>query len=1321
MDGPVSITTRVRRVRLTSAQEALWLAEQMSPDTSLQHVYAAWRLAGTVNVPALQQALQEVVRHHPVMSVSIDVDNGEPFQVVQAGSDVPLEIIDCAGGENETPDDAIRETVMSTLQRTFDLTSGPLTRVTLVRCGAARYILCVAAHHIVWDGLSTDVFARELGSCYVSALDGTPIASEQTRASFLDVAATAGGGLNAVQAADLAWWKENLTPLPPALCLSRGHTVGAHGARAMTVSRVLSSELTAGIREISRAERVTPFMTMLAAFAAVLFRLTGQTDMTVAVPVSGRTDPDTERMIGLFVQTLPARVSVPRDEGFAGLMRRVRGVTLDAMAHQALPYPVLVREMAFDHREATDPLCQVAFQLRRRVQDNLVLPGMSVDRYDVGAPPSAYDLTMTVEDEGESMTILLSFDPTVVDVGTAQQLLKRYELLLTAALDTPDDRVGDLDVLEAGEEHLLLDEWGGRAKAGFVPRATVHALVEGCAGAHPDAVAVEEGADAMTYGELNAKADRLALLLRAHGVLPRSVVGLLMGRSAATVVAMLAILKAGASYLPLDPDYPSARLSAMIQATHPALVLAASKPREDIAQGITVMVMDTVLAETSSLSGEVEDAHTGPEDPAYIIFTSGSTGEPKGVVVPHRGVVQLVSDHGYWDGDESDCVAYLSTVAFDAATFEVWGALCRGARLVVVDRDTVLSPALLGLKFERYRVTTALFTTSLFNVLVREAPALLRRLRLVLFGGEMADPAAVRLLLASGPPTRLINAYGPAEATTIALWHEVRDVAPAAVTVSVGRPIAGATAYVVDTLGHLMPPGVPGELCIGGAGVALGYLGDEELTAARFVPDPWTTVPDSRLYRTGDSAVWREDGNLELRGRLDEQIKLRGFRIEPREIVAALERVDRVRQAVVIVREDRPGDRRLVSYLVSGDGKPLDVGAIAASLAAVLPSFMLPSAYVQMPSLPTTPVGKLDARSLPAPVPRVGPAGVTAPSNETERQLTEVWKRVLGLNRVGIDDNFFELGGHSLIAVRLVADVEHLMGIRIPMSTLFEAPTVRTLARLLSTEGWTPDWNCLVPVCTTGSLPPIFCPHGDQVSWLSRMSRELGMDQPLYALQPQGLDGRTEPLQSIESMAARYIAEIRNVVPHGPYYLLGYSLGGAVAFEMARQFEACGQRVAFLGLIDSAFPGVWDVWPVPLLVRLRLHVREIARRNPTDAVRYMGHRVESLWRRIAVDRVSRAVSARRVASASERAWTSYVPGAWTGRLTFFASTERGETIWEDSRGRWSTVVIGEMEVVPVDGTHGSVVNGANLVGLAESIRNSLCLARERFEVDARAE
>lgn len=1331
MDGLVSIETRERRVRLTAAQETLWLAEQMSPGTSLRHVRGAWRLVGTVDVPALQRALGAVVRRHPVMSASIDVEDGVAFQVVRAESGVSLELIDCAGEEGEASDDTVRQTVSAVLHRAFGLEAGPLTRVALIRWSATHSILCVAAHHIVWDGVSTDVFARELGACYASALDGTLDESEDTHASFLDVAAAAGEGLNPAQAADLAWWKENLTPLPPPLCLVAKHTAWTHAAQASTVSRDLDRALTARIREFSHAKSATPFMTTLSAFASLLFRLTGQTDMTIAVPVSGRTEPGSERMIGMFVQTLPIRVTIRPDECFAELLRRVRGMTLDAMAHQAVPYPALVREMAFGRYEAADPLCQVAFQLRRHVQGDLVLTGMSVDRYEVGAPSSVYDLTMTIEDDGELLTSLICFDPAVIGGDTVRRLLKRYEILLTTAVGTPDVQIAELGMLEEGEECLLIDDWGGRSREGCVPSTTVHALVEGHARAHPDAVAVEEGTDTLTYGELNARAEQLAFLLHEYGVSSGSIVGLLMGRSADTVVAMLATLKAGAAYMPLDPDYPPARLSAMIRAGHPALVLAASKPREDLAPGVTVLVLDVALSEASSLSGENQDAHMEPEDPAYIIFTSGSTGEPKGVIIPHRGVIQLVSDHGYWDGDERDCVAHLSTVAFDAATFEVWGALCRGARVVVVDHDTVLSPALLGLTFERHRVTTAFLTTSLFNVLAREAPGLLRRLRVVLFGGEMADPEAVRFLLASGPPARLLHVYGPTETTTFALWYEVCDVAPAAITVPVGRPIAGATAYVLDASGHLMPPGTPGELCIGGSGVALGYLGDEQLTAARFVPDPWAAGAGLRLYRTGDSAVWREDGNLELGGRLDDQIKLRGFRIELGEIVVALERLDRVRQAVVIVREDRPGDRRLVSYVVSVDGQLLDTGAIASSLAESLPSFMLPSAYVQVFSLPMTPAGKLDVRSLPAPISSIAVAGLAEPSTEAERQLLEVWKRVLGLESVAIDDDFFELGGHSLTAVRLVADVERLMGIRIPMSTLFEAPTVHKLAGLLSTAGWTPDWSCLVPICTTGSLPPIFCVHGygSQVLWLSDMARELGAVQPIYGLQPQGLDGRMEPLRRIEDMAARYVTEIRGVVPHGPYYLLGYSLGGTVAFEMARQMEACGLRVAYLGLIDSGFPGVMNIWKVPLRVRLGLHAKEIARRAPADAVRYMVRRIRSLWRRVVPDMDDRALSEQRVSLASEIAWRTYVPGTWNGRLTFFASIERGDTIWEDSRvqwqkdsqERWSAVVHGEMEVVPVHGTHATILKGANVARLSEAIRESLNTARKRCEADSREE
>ncbi|HWQ21986.1 MAG TPA: amino acid adenylation domain-containing protein, partial [Clostridia bacterium] len=1068
MSDVISRKTGTRHVRLTPAQEALWLAEQMNPGTSLRHVCGAWELTGSVDLRSLRDALVEVVRRHPVMSASIEVVDGMPFQVITDRGEVPLQIVDCASGtDRETCDDAMRRTVSSVLHRAFDFRSGPLARVALVRRDDAHGILCVAAHHVIWDGLSTDVFAREMSSCYASMLGGTALEPAGTGTSFLDLAATAADGLSAAQETDLEWWKDNLTPLPDALVLPSGLTRAVGPVLAMAVSSVLDHELSARVRQASRAEHATPFMTMFAAFAALLFRLTGQKDMTVAVPASGRTGPDSERMIGLFVQTLPIRISVKPTVCFSELIRRVRGATLDAMAHQALPYPALVRELAPERHEATDPLCQVAFQLRRHVTGLLVLPGVRVDEYDVDAPASAYGLTMTIDDTGDLMTCSISFDPAAFDADMVQHLLRRYKLLLDTSTRVPGTRLEDLSILGEGEEDMMLDEWGGRRRSGSVPALTAHAVVRAYARARPDAVAVEEGDRALTYAELDAKADRLALVLRAHGVSCGTVVGLLMGRSTLTVVAMLATLKAGAVYMPMDPDYPPARLSTMVRVARPVLVLAL-EPHVDLAEGVPVMALDACLAEAMLPSStEAEDAGSGPEDPAYVIFTSGSTGEPKGVVVPHRGILQLVSDHEYWDGDESDCVAHLSTVAFDAATFEVWGTLCRGARLVVIDRDTVLSPDLLALTLERHGVTTAFLTTSLFNMLVSEAPGLLGRLRVVLFGGEMADPAAVRILLESGPPSRLLHVYGPTETTTFALWYEVHDVPDAAVTVPVGRPLAGATAYVVDSAGQLAAPGTTGELYIGGAGVALGYVGDEQLTSQRFLPDPWTTVRGRCLYRTGDRAIWRSDGNLELKGRLDGQVKLRGFRIEPGEIVAALERQENVQRAVVIVREDRPGDRRLVSYVVSVDGQPLQSAVLAASLAESLPPFMLPSAYVQVESLPMTLAGKLDVRSLPAPGLPAQAGAPAEPSSEAERLLADVWRRVLGLESVGIDDDFFELGGHSLTAVRLVSEVERLMGIRIPMSTLFDAPTIRRLARLLSTDGWSPQWSCLVPVCST--------------------------------------------------------------------------------------------------------------------------------------------------------------------------------------------------------------------------------------------------------------
>ena len=1317
------------RYPLSAVQERLWLAEKLLPGTALQLVRTAWRLHGDLDISALDTALRRVVARHPGMQVHIEESAGRAWQIVPSESPVRLDVEEVHALPGEAQPAAERRVAAEVLNHPLDITAGPLVRVVLIRADDEEFILCVVAHHVIWDGISTDIFARELGEQYEAALSSFSTVSGGPGRSFLDVLTPAGTPLGLAQEADLEWWRGRYEPLPPVLSLGSGTHSSLAAQEVPSTSLWLGPELSARLRALARASRVTVFMAALAGFAALMSRMTGQWDVAIAVPVSGRTEADTEQMIGLFVQTLPFRVAAGPDETFAHLMERVRTLTLEAMAHQSLPYSAFVQSLPVEHQGARDPVCSVAFESRRYSEGHgLELRGLDVSPSDSGSPPSTYGLTVTVDDHGDDLLCHISWDPAFCDDVTATRLPQRYRMLLESGVNAPDTMLRDLTILDRDEQELLLNQWSGRTVV-VDSRACVHELVQCAAAAAPDAVAIEDGSRRVTYADLIHRARLIASCLRGHGVASGAVVGLHMGRSADTVITMLGVLMVGAAYLPLDTEYPEARLRRMVALAGVKLVLTSSDRVLDLGPDSPVLVtLTTVQREASLLSEGDTPAGVDPGDPAYVIFTSGSTGEPKGVIVPHRAIAQLVLDRAYWDGDAGDCVAHMSTISFDAATFEIWGALTRGARLVVIDRDTMLSPGSLGETFKRHRVTTAFFTTSLFNMLACEAPTLFAGLRLVLFGGEAANPAAVRSVIASGPPQRLLNMYGPTETTTFALWHEVRGVPADAVTVPVGRPVAGAAIWVLDASGGLVPPGVPGELYIGGGGLALGYVGDQALTSCRFSHDPRSRDPAARLYRTGDGAMWRPDGTIELLGRLDEQVKLRGFRIEPGEVVSALERLAAVRQAAVMVREDTPGDRRLVAYVVPVEGTVLDAEAMAGALREVLPAFMIPAAFVEVPGLPRTPAGKLDMRALPAPVPVGGTAAGVLPRSQAELLLLRVWRQVLGRQDVGPDDDFFALGGTSLVAVRLAAEVERRIGVRLPLSMLFTAPTVRAMARSLSTEGWTPDWSCLVPIHAAGSLPPVFCVHGwgNEVLGMAALARELGEDQPFYGLQAKGLDGRSEPLGRVEDMAAVYVQEVRSMEPVGPYYLLGYSMGGAVAFEMAQELQKAGCRVAFLGIIDAGFPGSVEPQGVPLYRRLKLHVRAITRRRPVDAVRYFHHRVLSLWRK-AVTTVRPRPQARtepatdprtqvheRVQRANDAAWTAYVPQVWNGAATMFANTTK-ETIWEDSRMVWKRVIAGGLTVIRGRGTHVSILSEPDVAGLAAAIRVTLARARTQSE------
>ncbi len=1036
---------------LSSSQQRLWFIDQLEPGSPAYNIPAAVRLRGDLNVTALQKSFTELVRRQEALRTSFPLHDGEPVQVIHPATDWPLPVIDLRGRPESEQE--LAELAAAEAEQGFDLAQGPLLRTKLVQMDEQEHVLLLVMHHIISDGWSLGVLVQELATHYESFAHGAQSRLPELELQYADYAIWQRAWLSEGKLTEqLQYWQESLAGAPPMLELPLDHPRGAVLAyRGGAVSIVLTPELSQNLKTLARRQGATLFMVLLAAFKTLLFRYTGQTDLVIGTPVAGRLRAELEPLIGLFVNTLALRTKLNAEESFRSLLTSVRETALGGYAHQELPFDTLVEHIQPDRSLSHHPLFQVMFVVQNTPSQPLAIPGLAMSLLPHRTVVAKFDLNLHLVEAQNGIGGQLYYNRDLFDPATAERLITHFAQLLESAVAEPDQPLTQLQMLGSEERQQMLTEWS-RGRSEELNQQCIHRQFEVQVEKTPDATAVVCLDQQLTFRELNARANQLAHFLRRKRVGPETVVGIHMPASVESIVALLGILKAGGAYIGLDQTLPTERLSFILDDSRVALVLT----KDEVNEALPVDRVEIVALDTTPLdkeSTENPNVDVAWENLAYVIYTSGSTGRPKGVAGAHRQLAAYLNgilDRLHFEPGSSFTMH--QALSIDAPVTQLLVTLCRGGVLHVIPQDLATDPDAVGKYFQTHRIDYFKVAPSHLAALqASERPEQVMPRRLILIGGEAAHTDWVSSVQPLAPTCAIVNHYGPTETTCGVMTYEYGSTEVHGATLPLGRPLPNTEIYVLDPSLNPVPAGVAGEIYIGGETLSRGYLNQPELTALKFIPNPFSDVPGARLYKTGDLARYLADGNVEFLARIDHQVKIRGFRVELGEIEAVLTEHPAVQGAAVTKWEQSPGSERLVAYIAANPATPELPGELAQYLRDKLPDYMIPSIFKLMDALPHTPQGKIDRRVLPAPDAWQAQLDdqYVAPRNATEEQLAEFCAQLLGLPRVGVFDNFFELGGHSLLATRLISRLRQKLQIELPLRAIFEEPTVAGLAGVI--------------------------------------------------------------------------------------------------------------------------------------------------------------------------------------------------------------------------------------------------------------------------------
>jgi amino acid adenylation domain-containing protein len=1319
--GPAVRADREGPLPLSFSQERMWLLHQLDPQSAAYNVAGAGVIEGPLDVNILRASLNEAVQLHEVLRTNYFSVAGRPIVRIVPSVTLDLDVVDLMGYQD--PEAKAREWSSDFAGRPFNVCTDLLIRAVLYRTAAQTHVLCVCMHHLVTDAWSMGIFTSDVLKFYVDFATGSESGRTQSDFTYVDYAQWQRSYLTDERLApELAHWTKLLTGAEAIeLPTDRPRTARRSRAGAME-PLTISPELFASLRSFAAAEGATLFMVMLAAFEVLLNRYTKRADLVVGVPVANRNWLASEKVMGTLVNTLALRTQFDPGHSFRDLLQRVREVTLDAYSHQDLPFERLVSALNVERRPGESPLIRVMFDFQNAPMPAAALGPLQMRPMHITRHASQFDLSLLIMDTDLGRIASVEYSTDLFEAGTIRRLLSHYLSILEFIVLNPQAVLSRIPLLGAAERQQVLELGNQRCQLDRLSGEVLPVFAEHLART-PDAPAVVDEYGSFSYQDLELAATHLAATLQAAGAGPGERVALALDRNRHVVTALLAVLKSGAAYVPVDARHPPDRVAMILQDADVRVVLTESAFEEKLNAPVSARVvrMDALEGEIPAATAVRESA---AGEAAYVIFTSGSTGRPKGVEVSRGALANFLRSMAHTPGmSRSDRLLAVTTVAFDIAGLELLLPLAVGANVYVTPYNVAIDARRLLSLMATYQPTIMQATPATWKMLLEAGWSGDPQLK-ILCGGE-----ALPLQLARELQTRcasLWNMYGPTETTIWSTVHQVQNDDSAAV--SIGSPIDATHIYILDDTGELVPQGVSGEIHIGGAGVANGYFRNPELTRQRFLPDPFSAAAGARMYRTGDAGRWRNSGTLEYLGRLDHQIKLRGFRIEPAEIELAIKATGRVRDAIVVAREVSAGDVRLIAYCVVAAAElnePQLSSALSEALARHLPSYMVPSAFVSLTDFPHTPNGKIDRKALPLPSMEAAADSqqYVAPRDGIEATLQRLWQDALGVPRVGIRDNFFRLGGHSLLATRLFAGIERAFGVPLQLVLLFERSTIEYLAECIRAATappvLPPKFSILVPMQTQGTRPPLFCVHGagGQVLNFWALSQHLGKEQPFYALQAPGVDGKENPYSNIEAMASAYLQELRVQQPHGPYYLGGYCGGGWIAFEMANRLRQAGEQVAMLALLDAYGPNI------PADPRVERWLQGAIRQGPGYVVKRARARLlrdcETVSRTV---RIKRSLKSHGVVPHDLRdVWMTqaflnaaahYRPAPYDGLVTLLLAQDVVAPPGAAERQfGWAGLVPAGLRVFRVPGTHFTLTQEPNVGDLAARLANCMDAAR----------